>query len=74
MRPVGLALGRYRMPDPHAYFCECMAWECGVRIPMTIEEYLRLHKPGHYVVAPGHQEPDDVVVSTTERYLLVREP
>jgi hypothetical protein len=63
-------------PDPgvgNAVFCECGKLECGGRVPMTEGEYREARvKSTTFVVAPGHELLEiELVVATTDRYLLV---
>ncbi len=48
-------------PDEHLYefLCECSDPSCGKRIELTLDAYERVRAEGtHFVLAPGHAEPE----------------
>src|SRR5690242_18207905 len=40
------------------FYCECSDDNCNDRVPMTLQEYEKLHNsPAKFVLSPGHQSP-----------------
>jgi hypothetical protein len=68
---VGTAL----VPDdaPLEFLCECDDPECGEKVSATRAEYEAIRAVAtHFVVVPGHEDPDvEHVVRQTERFLVV---
>jgi hypothetical protein len=64
----GSELG-WRLPGP--FICECSDVRCLARLELTLEAYreLRSH-PLRYLIVPGHEVPETVVVEQTERMAL----
>ena len=56
------------------FVCECENTRCAEIIALSVEEYeLVRGDPTCFFVAPGHDVPEvEEVVSTTDRYLVVR--
>jgi hypothetical protein len=54
------------------YLCECENERCTTIVRLTTAEYeaVRNH-PRQFLLAPGHEEPDDRVVSQQERFTVV---
>ena len=53
--------------------CECANRECVATIPLTLTEYETVRGfPTHFLVAPGHVDPEiERVVEEDERYVVV---
>lgn len=54
--------------------CECANADCAERIPLAHEEYEAVRRePTHFVVAPGHTDPEiEVVVRRGDTYEVVQ--
>jgi hypothetical protein len=56
------------------FYCECSDDACNVRVPMTFEEYEKLHSsPNKFVLAKGHQSPLVEKVTETDGNTIVVE-
>ena len=58
--------------QPTPYLCECEEERCTTIIRLTLGEYesVRAH-PRRFLLAPGHESPQDRVVSEGERFTVV---
>jgi hypothetical protein len=61
--------------DQHTFefFCECSNADCNLLLPLTISEYEQGRADSRqFVVAPGHELPEDeTVVARTDSYQVV---
>jgi hypothetical protein len=68
-------VGTTLMPDdqPMEFLCECDDRDCVEKVSATRAEYEAIRAVGtHFVVLPGHEDPDvEHVVHQTERFLVV---
>jgi hypothetical protein len=56
-----------REDEAFGFVCECMNLRCVARVPLTHDEFTAIARtPGHYLVAPGHDDGDDVEVVQRE--------
>ena len=55
------------------FVCECQDLECAERIELALDEYEAIRaQPTHFLVVPGHEQPDvDRVVREGDGYLVV---
>lgn len=55
------------------FYCECSDDTCNARVPLTIQEYDKVHKsPAAFVLAPGHQSPMvEKVTKTADDHIVV---
>jgi hypothetical protein len=57
---------------PLEYICECAGHRCLELLPIGCDEFAEvLTQPGCYVVAAGHDGPNDRLVSQRPGYLVV---
>ena len=68
-------VGTTLMPDdqPMEFLCECDDRDCVEKVSATRAEYEAIRAVGtHFVVLPGHEDPNvEHVVHQTERFLVV---
>lgn len=68
-------VGTTLLPDdqPMEFLCECDDRDCVEKVSATRAEYEAIRAVGtHFVVLPGHEDPDvEHVVHETERFLVV---
>jgi hypothetical protein len=67
--------GEARPEDEEADFlCECGTEDCIESVRMGVREYGELRREqNHFVVFPGHEDPEmEDVVATSSRYTVVR--
>jgi hypothetical protein len=57
----------------YEFVCECADEHCFASLGIDRDEFDRIAaRPGMYVVAPGHEQPDvDEIVERHEQYMLV---
>jgi hypothetical protein len=54
------------------YLCECEEERCVAIVRLSIAEYEEVRSgPRQFLLAPGHEEDDDQVVSEQERFTVV---
>lgn len=55
------------------FVCECFDESCAEHVPLTVEEYEHIRsRPDHFVILPGHLDPEiEEVVETCDRFLVV---
>jgi hypothetical protein len=55
------------------FVCECSRPDCHIGVEATIEEYLEVRADAtHFLVAPGHTDPDlERIIRTDERFMVV---
>jgi hypothetical protein len=77
MRDVNEGIERGQWPGeedmPVGFRCECAQLGCNQLIELSVREYegIRAH-PRHFVVVPGHEDPDvESVVEARAGYLIV---
>lgn len=58
------------------FLCECGQDNCTESVPMSVREYEELRRDEkHFVVFPGHEDPDvETVAAKYARYTVVRKP
>lgn len=73
MRSLDVKLDSVR-GEPHDFLCECGAIDCSERIPLTLDDYERIHAdPAQFVIVEGHEEPSvEDVVERHGDYAVVR--
>jgi hypothetical protein len=56
------------------FYCECSDIKCKSRIPLTVEQYEKIHSsPAHFVLAKGHIEPSvEKVTAATDEFTIVK--
>ena len=62
-----------REDEAFGFVCECMNLRCVARVPLTHDEFTAIARtPGHYVIAPGHDDGDVEVVERKADFAIVR--
>ena len=52
--------------------CECHRPECGTNFHITVADYESVRAAGrHFLVTPGHQHPDEIVVRAAATFLVI---
>jgi hypothetical protein len=61
-------------PEPVDFVCECGHSDCTASVPLTLDEYEGVRAESVlFALLPGHEIADaEDVVTTTERYIVVR--
>ena len=58
--------------EPTPYLCECEDERCVKIVQLNREEYEAVRaKPKRFVMVPGHQEPDDVVIRDDAGFTVI---
>jgi hypothetical protein len=60
--------------DLQDFLCECGDPQCTDRVPLTVEEYERIHTdPITFVIVHGHENPRvETVIDRHERFSIIR--
>jgi hypothetical protein len=65
--------GENNAPALLPFYCECSNPECIERIPMTTEQYSKLHKDDrHFITRIGHESPEvEEILNKESNYQVV---
>lgn len=73
LAPHGVPDTQHDWAETWMFLCECVRPDCAVQLQLTSREYAALRGDrAAFVVAPGHREDDDLLVTRTPRFWIIR--